>query len=99
MLYTRKGFGKDFGKGFRKPIESPPRIAISYCNLEFQATHPDTPKESYIFHVEDPTEPDLVLEAPSFLVSAEYNNRDHNVIAGGCYNGQVGREPTKKCDQ
>ena len=39
--------------------------------------------------MEDPTEPDVVLEAPSFLVSAEYNNRDHNVIAGGCYNGQV----------
>ena len=39
--------------------------------------------------MEDPTEPDVVLEAPSFLVSAEYNNRDHNIIAGGCYNGQV----------
>ena len=58
----------------------------------FQATHPDTPKESYIFHVEDPTEPEIVLEAPSFLVSAEYNNRDHNIIAGGCYNGQVSSE-------
>ena len=60
----------------------------------FQATHPDTPKESYIFHVEDPTEPELVLEAPSFLVSAEYNNRDHNIIAGGCYNGQVSQKCT-----
>ena len=27
------------------------RIGIAYCNLEFQATHPDTPKESYIFQV------------------------------------------------
>ena len=27
------------------------KIAIAYCNLEFQATHPDTPKESYVFHV------------------------------------------------
>ncbi len=27
------------------------RIAVAYCNLEFQATHPDTPKESYIFNV------------------------------------------------
>ena len=27
------------------------KIAIAYCNLEFQATHPDTTKESYIFKV------------------------------------------------
>ncbi len=27
------------------------KIAIAYCNLEFQAALPDTPKESYIFHV------------------------------------------------
>ena len=27
------------------------KIAIAYCNLEFQATHPDATKESYIFKV------------------------------------------------
>ena len=27
------------------------KIAIAYCNLEFQATHPDTTKESYVFNV------------------------------------------------
>ena len=27
------------------------KIAIAYCNLEFQATHPDTTKESYCFKV------------------------------------------------
>ena len=27
------------------------KIAIAYCNLEFQATHPDTGKESYVFNV------------------------------------------------
>ena len=26
---------------------------------------------------------------PSFLVSLEYNTKDPNIIAGGCYNGQV----------
>lgn len=65
------------------------KIAIAYCNLEFQATHPDTTRESYIFNVDDPTEPDLVLQPPSFLVSLEYNQKDPNIIAGGCYNGQV----------
>ena len=104
------------------------KIAIAYCNLEFQATHPDATKESYIFkvgrccfarvilvsdpglsillilkvhfkilsififfqtHVDDPTEPDLTLHPPSFLVSVEYNPKDPNILAGGCYNGQV----------
>ena len=30
-----------------------------------------------------------MLQCPSYLVSVEYNPKDHNVIAGGCYNGQV----------
>ena len=45
------------------------KIVIAYCNLEFQATHPDTTKESYIFNIDDPTEPNLVLDPPHFLVS------------------------------
>ena len=39
--------------------------------------------------VDDPTEPDLTLHPPSFLVSVEYNPKDPNILAGGCYNGQV----------
>ena len=38
---------------------------------------------------DDPTEPDLTLHPPSFLVSVEYNPKDPNILAGGCYNGQV----------
>ncbi|TRY68817.1 hypothetical protein TCAL_12894, partial [Tigriopus californicus] len=64
------------------------RLAIAYCNLEFQAAHPDTLRESYIFHIEDPTEPELTLNLPSCLVSVEYNPKDPNILAGGCYNGQ-----------
>ena len=26
-------------------------MAIAYCNLEFQAIRPDTPKSSYIFKI------------------------------------------------
>ena len=39
--------------------------------------------------LDDPTEPDLTLHPPSFLVSVEYNPKDPNILAGGCYNGQV----------
>ena len=41
--------------------------------------------------IDDPTEPDLTLHPPSFLVSVEYNPKDPNVLAGGCYNGQVNK--------
>ena len=34
----------------RKPIISF-RIAIAYCNLEFLAIEPDTPRASYIFNI------------------------------------------------
>ena len=44
---------------------------------------------SNVFFIDDPTEPDLTLQPPSFLVSVEYNVKDPNILAGGCYNGQV----------
>ena len=46
-------------------------------------------KKKHIFLAEDPTEPELVLQVPSYLVSVEYNPKDPNILAGGCYNGQV----------
>ena len=44
------------------------RIAIAYCNLEFQALKEDTPKPSYVFHIGNifiwrPGHYDLVLPA------------------------------------
>jgi hypothetical protein len=35
-----------------------------------------------IFFPDDPTEPDLTLQPPSFLVSVEYNIKDPNILAG-----------------
>ena len=46
-------------------------------------------KASKFCVLDDPTEPDLVLQPPHFMVSCEYNQKDPNIIAGGCYNGQV----------
>ena len=52
--------------------------------------------DKYYSHIQknldDPTEPDLTLHPPSFLVSVEYNPKDPNVLAGGCYNGQVNQK-------
>ena len=38
---------------------------------------------------DDPTEPSLTICPPSYMVSVEYNPKDPNILAGGCYNGQV----------
>ena len=38
---------------------------------------------------EDPTKAELELSPPFHLVSCEYNSKDGNLLAGGCYNGQV----------
>ena len=49
---------RDPASTYRRPIsaiswcpDGGSKIAIAYCNLEFQATHPDTSKESYVFNV------------------------------------------------
>ncbi|XP_071750143.1 dynein intermediate chain 3, ciliary isoform X2 [Lepeophtheirus salmonis] len=94
---------RDPSKTIKRPISSiswrpdgGSRIAIAYCNMEFQATHPDTPKESYTFQIEDPTHPETTIHTPSYLVNLEYNPKDLNILAGGCYNGQVGVWDTRK---
>ena len=65
-------------------------IAVTYCNQEFQSLEYGTPKYSYIFDLQDPTKPLVQLEPPDHLVSLEPNiYKDWNLLAGGCYNGQV----------
>ena len=46
-------------------------------------------KNTFVLLLDDPTEPDLTIHPPSYLVSVEYNPKDPNILAGGCYNGQV----------
>ncbi|XP_023346915.1 dynein intermediate chain 3, ciliary [Eurytemora carolleeae] len=81
--------------GWNRPVSSiawcpdGERLAITYCNLEFQAIQPGTPKTSFIFHIDDPTHPDVILNPPFHVVSSEFSPRDVNLLAGGCYNGQV----------
>ena len=49
---------RDPAQTYKRPIsaiswcpDGGSKIVIAYCNLEFQATHPDTTKESYVFNV------------------------------------------------
>lgn len=79
--------------------DGPRKLAVAYCNLEFQGSTPDTSMESYIWDVENPNKPETVLKPVSPLVCLEYNPKDSHILLGGCYNGQIAYWDTRKGSQ
>uniref|UniRef100_A0A7R9GTU4 Dynein intermediate chain 3, ciliary n=3 Tax=Timema TaxID=61471 RepID=A0A7R9GTU4_TIMPO len=65
------------------------RLAVTHCNLEFQRAPPDLTTFSYIWEVENPNKPQLVLKPLVPLVCLEYNPKDPNCLVSGMYSGQV----------
>ncbi|XP_009870687.1 PREDICTED: dynein intermediate chain 2, axonemal, partial [Apaloderma vittatum] len=65
------------------------KLAVAYSSLEFQQNVKDMSFDSYIWDLENPNKPELVLKPSSPLVSLEYNPKDSHVLVGGCYNGQM----------
>jgi len=65
------------------------KIAVSYSILGFQATPEGMSTASYIWNLENPNYPEQDLVPQSPLCCLEYNNKDHNVVVGGSYNGLV----------
>jgi len=65
------------------------KVAVSYSILGFQATPEGMSQSSYIWNLENPNyaEQDLLPSSP--LCCLEYNPKEHNVLAGGSYNGLV----------
>ena len=59
------------------------KIAIAYCNLEFQATHPDTGKESYVFNVGNVCTFNIIILKITYLhlckrVNTQKNRKEEN---------------------
>jgi dynein intermediate chain 2, axonemal len=79
--------------------DGPHKVAVAYCNTEFQSSPPNTSNDSYIWDVTNPNKPDMVLKPVSPLVCIEYNPKDSHVIAGGFYNGQIGIWDARKGSQ
>ncbi|CAL8102283.1 unnamed protein product [Calicophoron daubneyi] len=69
--------------------DGPSKLAIAYCNTEFQSSSPNTSLESYIWDLNNPNKPELVLKPASSLVCIEYNPKDSHTLVSGCYNGQL----------
>lgn len=71
--------------------DGPSKLAIAYCNTEFQAASPNISNDSYIWDLSNPNRPELVLKPASPLVCIEYNPKDSHTLVSGCYNGQLGK--------
>uniref|UniRef100_UPI00398EE1C9 dynein axonemal intermediate chain 2 n=1 Tax=Pristiophorus japonicus TaxID=55135 RepID=UPI00398EE1C9 len=74
------------------------KLAISYCCQEFQKAA-QMKNESYIWDMENLTTHEMVIKPVSPLMCLEYNPKDSHILAGGCYNGQIGYWDTRKGGQ
>lgn len=79
--------------------DGPRKLAVAYCNLQFQSASPETSMDSYIWDVENPNKPEMTLKPVSPLVCLEYNPKDSHILLGGCYNGQIAYWDTRKGSQ
>ncbi|XP_057656309.1 dynein intermediate chain 3, ciliary-like [Diorhabda carinulata] len=65
------------------------KLAVSHCNLVFQAYIPKQSHVSYIWEVENPNRPLYTLKPEQPIVCLEYNQKDPHILASGQMNGQV----------
>ncbi|KAH0629340.1 hypothetical protein JD844_011348 [Phrynosoma platyrhinos] len=72
------------------------KLAVSYSSLEFQRSSKDMSYDSYIWDLEIPNKPEMVIRPTSPLVCLEYNPKDSHILIGGCYNGQIAYWDTRK---
>ncbi|NXD76749.1 DNAI2 protein, partial [Halcyon senegalensis] len=72
------------------------KLAVAYSSLEFQQSTRDMSFDSYVWDLENPNKPELVLKPSSPLVCLEYNPKDSHMLLGGCYNGQMAYWDTRK---
>ncbi|RVE61597.1 hypothetical protein OJAV_G00172140 [Oryzias javanicus] len=71
------------------------KLAAAYSSVEFQQTS-QLSTDSYIWDVEKPSIPEMVLKPSSPLFCLEYNPRVSYTLMGGCYNGQVAYWDTRR---
>ncbi|BFZ03253.1 hypothetical protein BsWGS_06292 [Bradybaena similaris] len=79
--------------------DGPRKLAVAYCNLRFQSSAPGTSMDSYIWDIENPNKPEMIIKPVSPLVCLEYNPKDSHILIGGCYNGQIAFWDTRKSSQ
>ncbi|CAO1421747.1 unnamed protein product [Diamesa tonsa] len=71
------------------------KLAITYCNTDFQKNTPNLSMNSYIWETENPNQPLYKLCPSSSSICVEYNPKDPNVLVSGQYNGQCNTWDTR----
>ncbi|OBS71165.1 hypothetical protein A6R68_00289 [Neotoma lepida] len=72
------------------------KLAVAHSCLNFQRAPVGMSHDSYIWDLENPNRPEIVLKPSSPLLTLEYNPKDSHVLIGGCYNGQIACWDTRK---
>uniref|UniRef100_A0A3B4FWB5 Dynein axonemal intermediate chain 2 n=1 Tax=Pundamilia nyererei TaxID=303518 RepID=A0A3B4FWB5_9CICH len=75
------------------------KLAVAYSCLEFQKSSKDISLDSYIWDIENPNRPEMMLKPTSPLVCLDYNPKDSHTLVGGSYNGQIAFWDTRKGNQ
>ncbi|XP_006795297.1 dynein intermediate chain 3, ciliary isoform X1 [Neolamprologus brichardi] len=75
------------------------KLAVAYSCLEFQKSSKDISLDSYIWDIENPNRPEMMLKPASPLVCLNYNPKDSHTLVGGSYNGQIAFWDTRKGNQ
>ncbi len=65
------------------------RLAVAYSILQFQGQPAGMPSTSHVWDVASLGAPEAALAAPSPLVTLAFNLKDHHLVGGGQYNGQL----------
>ena len=66
-----------------------PQFAISYCSSEFLGMYDEPCSDAYVFNLEHTSSPLVTLSSPDHLTVLDFNEKTPNLLAGGCYRGQV----------
>ena len=87
---------KDFS-GHRRPVSSlawqrlggTSTLAIAHCSSDFLGSYGEPCTDGYFADFENTTVAKSVFTAPTHLTVIEFNDKQKNLLGGGCLNGQV----------
>lgn len=69
--------------------DNPCKVAAAYSILKFQQMPDSMPTSSYIWDINSPNEPEVVLKPSSPIVSLSFNYKNPVELVAGLYNGLV----------
>ena len=79
--------------------ENENKIATLYASLKFQNMNENTPKDSYIWNINNPNKPIFIIKPTSHIISLGFNKKNPDQFICGEYNGLVQLWDIKKSNK